>query len=129
LGITGRHRIGLVAACTTGRGSWRVSDELVLRGADDTVSLGSSTGSGLFALIAGSGQPLVLDVLSASDMGWSRLASPPPGTVTVAFSRGGDVDALVVNDTLFSDWRLGRAGKRWRRIQRLDVPIQFASSS
>jgi hypothetical protein len=129
LGITARQRVGLVAACTTGTGDWRVSDELALNGADETVSLGPSSGPGLFALVAASRQSLGLEVLSASDMRWSRLASPPPGTATVSFSTGGQVEALVVDDTLFSDWQLGRAGERWRRIQALKVPIQFGSSS
>jgi hypothetical protein len=106
-----------------------VSDELALNGADETVSLGPSSGPGLFALVAASRQSLGLEVLSASDMRWSRLASPPPGTATVSFSTGGQVEALVVDDTLFSDWQLGRAGERWRRIQALKVPIQFGSSS
>ena len=59
---------------------------------------------------------------------WRRLPAPPAGTAAVAVGAGGQVDALVVHSTRFSDWSLSSAGS-WVKGQLLVVPIQFGSSS
>jgi hypothetical protein len=130
LGVTGQPRIGLVAQCTRGvDSSWRSSREVVLKGNDDTVSFGPTSRPGLFALISTPDGPSSLEALDSADMDWTALPSPPVGAVTAVFSPGGEVDALAVDDTLFTDWRLGAAGGTWKQAQRLEVPIQFGSSS
>ena len=70
----------------------------------------------------------MLAVLGESHMTWSTLHSPPAQTATVVFAPVGRVDALVVDDTSFTDWRLAGGGRRWSREQNLHVAIQFGSS-
>jgi hypothetical protein len=47
----------------------------------------------------------------------------------MVFGAAGRVDALVVEDTVFTDWGLAPATGRWTREQVMNVPIQFGSSS
>ena len=127
--ITRQLRAGLMAQCTSKiASSWRASGLLHLKGDDDTVSLGATSGPGLFVLSSPEGGPSALEVLDSTDMDWAALAPPPAGTVTAVFSSGGEVDALSVDNTLFTDWRLEAPGGTWKREQRLLVPIQFGSS-
>jgi hypothetical protein len=120
----------LIGECASdGGSSWRVSGVLPVKGSTASVSLGPTAGVGMFALVTASSKPARLVVLTASDMEWTELASPPAGTATVAFAGGGGVDALAVNDTLFTDWRLRRDGRGWQSRQRIRVPIEFGSSS
>ncbi|MGO9335417.1 MAG: hypothetical protein ACLQCU_15455 [Acidimicrobiales bacterium] len=129
VGITGRRSAQLVAACTRGsRLTWRVSPALLLAGPEGVVSFGPAGKVGLFALISGSAHPDTLAVLGESHMTWSTLRSPPARTATVVFAPAGRVDALVVDDTSFADWRLADGGRRWSKEQNLHVAIQFGSS-
>ncbi len=128
LAPTGRTE--LVAACTSdGKTSWRISPALTVTGSDDVVSFGPTGTAGLFALISGSALRPTLAVLRGSDMRWDVLASPPARTATVVFAPTGRVDAFVVDDTLYADWRLDAAARRWKRSQQIQVAIQFGSSS
>ena len=129
VGLTGRRSAQLVAACTSGsRLTWRVSPAVLLAGPEGVVSFGPVAKVGLFALIWGSAHPDMLAVLGESHMTWSTLHSPPAQTATVVFAPVGRVDALVVDDTSFTDWRLAGGGRRWSREQNLHVAIQFGSS-
>jgi hypothetical protein len=129
VGVTGRRSAQLVAACTSGsRLTWRVSPALLLAGPGGVVSFGPVGRVGLFALVSGSAHPDTLAVLGESHMTWSTLHSPPARTATVVFAPVGRVDALVVDDTSLTDWRLAGGGRRWSREQNLHVAIQFGSS-
>jgi hypothetical protein len=129
VGLSGRRSAQLAAACTSGRRlTWRVSPALLLAGPEAVVSFGPVGKVGLFALISGSAHPDTLAVLGESRMTWSTLHSPPARTATVVFAPVGRVDALVVDDTSFTDWRLADGGRRWSREQNLHVAIQFGSS-
>ena len=129
IGVTGRRSAYLVAACTSGnRLKWRVSAPLSLTGPEAVVSFGPAGDLGLYALVSGSARLCMLVVLSESDMSWRALPSPPAQTATAVFAPTGRVDALVVDDTLLTDWRL-LGGARWKTVQELHVAIQFGSSS
>ncbi len=60
---------------------------------------------------------------------WDQLPAPPKTTATVAFLRGGTVDALAVKRAVLTVWALSPGTTRWAKAQVLNVPIQFGSSS
>ncbi len=129
IGVTGRRSAYLVAACTTGNGfEWRISPAMLLSGPEAVVSFGPAGALGLYALVSSSAHPDILAVLGEPDMSWRTLPSPPARTAAVVFGLAGRVDALAVEDTSCTDWRLA-SGARWKRVQELDVAIQFGSSS
>jgi hypothetical protein len=120
----------LVAACTTtGATRWTVSPALPVTGFDDVVSFGPTGGLGLFTLVSGSAGRPELAVFRGSSLRWEIVPPPPPGTVTVAFLPGGKLDAFVVDDTVCTDWQLASGTGRWVKVQRMQVAIQFGSSS
>ena len=120
----------LIVTCATERQQdWRASPALKLAGTSDVISFGPTAGQGLFVLVSDPARRRSLAVIGSRTLTWSHLQTPPSGTVTVAVSASGAVDALSVDDTLFSDWRLMRRSHRWQRIQQSRIPIEFGSSS
>ena len=57
------------------------------------------------------------------------LPAVPAGTAVLAAGPGGAVDALAVSREHAAVWRLAGAATAWSKIQTIDVPIQFGSSS
>jgi len=124
-----RRATELEAACTIGgQTRWRVSALVSATGPDNVVSFGPAGASGLFALISGSGGHERLEVLDTSDTKWTGLPSPPARTSTVVFGPGGVVDVLAAGSTVCTDWQLAAGATRWKRVQEIQVAIQFGSS-
>ncbi len=72
-------------------------------------------GEGRAQTIAGSGAP------------WRALPDAPRGTATLAPATGGGYDAPTVSGSLLTVWRL--AGAAWAKVQVINVPIEYGSSS
>jgi hypothetical protein len=119
----------LVAAWTTGVGAtWSVSPVLDL-GSRKVLSIGPDGSTGLFVLESLSGTSDAVEVVSGAGASWSGVPAPPVNTETLVFDRGGTVDALAVDDTVFTDWELTDGAAGWTKTQVVHVPIQFGSSS
>ncbi len=59
---------------------------------------------------------------------WSALAAPPIGTAVLSYGAGdGAIEALVPSGSVLDVDRLGTAG--WQRVQEVQVPLQFGSTS
>jgi hypothetical protein len=72
------------------------------------------------ATIAGPGQP------------WRTLGAVPEGTTVLALGPDGAVDALAVGGSQLDKltvWRLAGSATAWTRVQKINVPVQFGSSS
>ena len=69
------------------------------------------------ATVAGPGQP------------WRSLPAVPAGTAVLAAGPGGAVDALAVLGSNLTVWRLAGGAAAWSKIQTIDVPVQYGSSS
>jgi hypothetical protein len=101
---------------------WAASPALAGRG---VVAAGSLAADGAWVLlpghraatVAGPGQP------------WRSLPAVPAGTAVLAAGTGGAVDALAVSGSNLTVWRLAGAAMAWSKIQTIDVPVQFGSSS
>ncbi len=75
---------------------------------------------GRTATIAGPGQP------------WRSLPVVPQGTSVLAEGPDGSVDALAVSGSqsnTLTVWRLAGSATAWSKVQTMNVPIQFGSSS
>jgi hypothetical protein len=111
----------LYAAWDTATG-WAASPALAGSG---VVAAGSLTAGGAWVLlpghraatVAGPGQP------------WRTLPAVPAGTTVLAAGPGGAVDALAVSGSNLTVWRLAGAATAWSKIQTIDVPVQYGSSS
>ena len=60
---------------------------------------------------------------------WRALPTLPPGTATLAAGPAGALDALAVDRTKMTVWRLAPGSLAWAKAQSITVPIQFGSSS
>ncbi len=110
-------------------GKWRSSAALSLGTGVGLVSFGPTTGGGIFAVLTSPKGGMELAVAQNPASGWDQLPAPPKTTATVAFLRGGTVDALAVKRTVLTVWALSPGTTRWAKAQVLNVPIQFGSSS
>jgi hypothetical protein len=114
----------LYAAWDTGSG-WQVSAPLAVGSVEASGSLARGGAwvllpGGRAATIAGPGQP------------WRSLPAVPQGTSVLAAGPGGSVDALTVSGSQsdkLTVWRLAGSAAAWSRVQTMNVPIQFGSSS
>lgn len=119
-------------------GTWRLTAPLELAARDRLVSVGPARDGGEFVLYR-DGSSDRLAVMSPPDGSvpsgesgtarWTSLPSPPAGTETVAFSRGGRVDALAVHNTVMTDWVLDTGASSWAKHQSVDVTMLFGSST
>jgi hypothetical protein len=114
----------LYAAWDTASG-WSASAPLAAGSVEASGSLGADGAWVLLsghraAAIGGPGQP------------WRSLPTVPAGTTVLAPGPDGAVDALAVGGSQLDKltvWRLAPSSTGWSRVQTIDVPVQFGSSS
>jgi hypothetical protein len=108
--------------------SWALSAPLALPSSAALVATGSGPGGRQFVLWR-EGTTELAAVIQGSGGRWQMLTGLPSRTATLAFLPNGQVDALSVDDTRFSAWRLDDpTGTTWTKVQALTVPIPFGSS-
>jgi len=120
---TGRDA-SLLAAWSTGSGGhWALSPQVRLRGAG-LASASVGPGGAVSLVFTGRrGQ-----AITGPGAAWRSLPALPAGTATLAPGPSGALDALAVQRTTLTVWRLGPGTAGWRAAQTIDVPIQFGSS-
>ncbi len=123
-------QVSLSGAWAAGAGQpWTMSGPLTLPDASHVLSLGGGGGGGgMFVLVS---QPSGSDRLEVVDpgKGWRALADPPAGTSTVVIGQSGAVQALAVDASMLTVWRLGAGTSLWSKTQVMNVPIEYGSSS
>jgi hypothetical protein len=124
-----RSTTSLVGVARINGGSWSHSVPLIMYPGAQVLSTGVESGGGFVILAARPHRSPVLDMESGPGGGWHSLSPPPRGTAAVAVEPGGVIAALVVDSTLFTEWRLGATAHTWSKIGSVRVPIQFGSSS
>jgi hypothetical protein len=111
-----------------GTGSWSISAPLPLEQHGSIVSTGfAPDGAIAVETSSSSGHLSAETVTPGSGSKWNLLPPSPSGTQDVSISAGGDVDAFSVATSQFTVWQL--AGSAWAKVQRIEVPIQYGSSS
>jgi hypothetical protein len=65
---------------------------------------------------------------SGPGQGWTAVAPPPAGTVTVALGSDGSFDAFSVQGSLLRVFTLTAPQGTWTLSQRMNVPLAYGSS-
>lgn len=113
------HRVYLTSTSDRGE-AWTVSAPYVT---GRVVISTAVTPAGGFAVLFGD----AVAAVAAPGAPWRTLATPPAGTAVLAVLPDGSIEALVPTDVQLDVDLLGPSG--WRRVQRLDVPVPFGSTS
>jgi hypothetical protein len=115
----------LLAAWSDG-GHWEVSGPVGAAAGDEQGVTASGFGAdGSVWVLLGAGRAETIDGTGGS---WQGLPAVPAGTATLAPGPGsGGYDALGVSGSRLTVWRAAAAG--WTKIQVINVPIQYGSSS
>lgn len=125
---TDGHHTSVVAIWRTAPTStWSVSPGLPVASNVTVQSVGTAASGEAFLVEKGPRGGLSVATVSPGRR-WSRIASLPAGTATVELGAGGQVDALTVASSVFSDWARDPATGRWSKRQSIDVAIPFGSS-
>ena len=111
-------------AAWSGGGHWTLSPPLPLHGGALT---SASFGPGATAAIittANRGQ-----ITTGAGSAWLPLPPLPAGTATLAPGPAGAADALAVRGGTLTIWQHAPGGTTWAKIQVINVPIPYGSSS
>jgi hypothetical protein len=118
-GRTGR----LVAAWSSGTGSWTVSAPFSLGGAG--LASASFGPAGEVAVLTTED---AADAINGAGASWRALPAVPPHTTTLAPEAGEQTDALAADGSTMTVWHLAPGGTAWTQVQVISVPIQYGSS-
>jgi hypothetical protein len=114
----------LLAAWSDG-GRWTVSAPVAAAAGDEqgVSASGFGPGGSVWVLLGGRAE-----TISGPGAAWRALPALPAGVATLApgLSAGG-YDALAVSGARLTVWRL--AGTAWAKVQVINVPIEYGSSS
>ncbi len=115
----------LLAAWSPDGGShWTLSPPLPLHGAHLTSASFGPGGSAAVITTTNRGQ-----IITSAGSSWLPLPPLPPGTATLAPGPGGMADALAVHGGTLTVWQHVPGGTTWAKVQVVNVPIQYGSSS
>lgn len=133
-------RTVLLGSMSTGESGWSAPAELSLTSGQHLGSSGISADGGVVVVLDDDGGASA-HVLLAGSHSWAELPGPPTGTAAVAFEPNGEpngpptgppqgsMDALTVHGKTMTVYRLEPAGSTWRPVQKMEVPLQYGSSS
>jgi len=128
VGTTTSARRSLVAIWGAADGSWSESEPLAVQ-ADQRITSSAVGIDGEQAVLLSSAQGgSVLEVATGAGQSWTKVASPPSGTVTVAVSVDGSIDAFAVNGESLAISTLTPGQPTWTPAQKLTVPLSYGSS-
>ena len=104
-------------------GHWTMSPPLPLHG--DALTSASFGSGGTAAIITTANH----GAIASAGSSWQPLPPLPPGTATLAPGPGGTADALAVRGGTLTVWQHAPGGTTWAKIQVINVPIPYGSSS
>jgi hypothetical protein len=126
--LNAQNSTELLGTRLSGRGGWSKPVALGL-GRGEEMSSSAVSGDGGLAVLVSSPDGARAEVLRAGAGSWTELPRPPRETAALAFEGGGAVDALAVDHSRLTVYRLGVKETGWQRSQVMQVPIQYGSSS
>ena len=113
----------LAAWSADGGAHWALSQPLPLHGTRLTSASSGPEDAAAVVLTGNQAQAITGPAGS-----WQPLPPVPPGTVTLAPRPEGGWDALAVQWTRLTVWRLAPGDRAWASAQTIEVPIVFGSS-
>jgi hypothetical protein len=105
-------------------GHWTLSPPLPLHGSALTSASFGPGGTAAIITTANRGQ-----ITTSAGSSWQPLPPLPPGTATLAPGPGGTADALAARGGTLTVWQHAPGGTAWAKIQVINVPIPYGSSS
>ena len=105
-------------------GHWTLSPPLPLHGS--TLTSASFGPGGTAAIITSANRG---HITTSAGSSWQPLPPLPPGTATLAPGPGGTADALAARGGTLTVWQYAPGGTAWAKIQVINVPIPYGSSS
>jgi hypothetical protein len=129
---TAAGRRSLVALWSAPHGRWTASAALALPSSSTVVSTALGATGTVAALEGGPGAAVPYTVKPGA--GWSRLPTPPHGTVALAVgapsAAGSDAgfDAFTVSQTRLGVYATSTADPAWVEVQSTRVPLSYGSS-
>jgi hypothetical protein len=114
----------LLAAWSADGRHWTLAPPLPLHGAALTSASFGPGGSAAVITTTGRGQ-----IITGAGSSWRPLPPLPPGTATLAPGPGSAVDALAVHGGTLTVWQYVPGSATWAKIQVVNVPIPYGSSS
>ncbi|HEY1701676.1 MAG TPA: hypothetical protein VGG75_18365 [Trebonia sp.] len=118
-----RNSAGLSALWDKQGKGWTASAPLPVT--ETPASSGWLASSGAWVLLPGG----TAAVITGPGASWRTLPRAPARTSVLASGPGGAIDALAASGSALTVWRLGPSASRWIRVQSMNVPIQYGSSS
>ena len=103
---------------------WTLSPPLAL--ADASLASASFGPAGTVAVMTTGGHA---DLITSTGKSWHALPALPAGTATLAPDGGDQASALAVHRGTLTIWQLPAGGSTWTKLQQINVPIQYGSSS
>jgi hypothetical protein len=111
-------------AAWSAAGHWTLSPPLPMHGA--ALTSASFGPGGTAAIITSANRD---EITAGPGSAWLPLPLLPPGTATLAPGTGGTADALAVHGGTLTIWQHTPGGTTWAKIQAINVPIPYGSSS
>jgi hypothetical protein len=111
-------------AAWSAAGHWTLSPPLSLHGSALTSASFGPGGTAAIITTANRGQ-----ITTSAGSSWQPLPPLPPGTATLAPGPGGTADALAARGGTLTVWQYAPRGTTWAKIQVINVPIPYGSSS
>ncbi len=118
-----RSHANLLAAWSADGSHWTLSPLLPLHGGALTSASFGPGGTAAIITTANYG------AIASAGSSWQPLPPLPPGTATLAPGPGGTADALAVHGGTLTVWQHAPGGTTWAKIQVINVPIPYGSSS
>ena len=133
--VLGKSGLSALWDGSTASAAWSASAALPYSGtlmASGTLAgSGTQGGSGAWVLFSGGRAATISAPASTTSAApqWLLLPPVPAHTTVLASGPGGATEALAVSGATLTVWQLAPNATVWSKVQTIDVPIQYGSSS
>jgi len=133
--VLGKSGLSALWGGSTTSAAWSASAALPFSGtitASGTLAgSGTQGGSGAWVLLSGGRAATISAPASTTGAApqWLLLPPVPAHTRVLASGPGGATEALAVSGAALTVWQLAPNATVWSKVQTIDVPIQYGSSS
>jgi hypothetical protein len=124
----GRVHTDLIALWRSADGAWSDSRPLPMTPGSALGATAVGVNGEELVLLKGSPSATDLEMAAGPGQAWSRLPSPPHGTVTLSLLADGNISAFAVKGSNLRIFTLAPHGTTWMPVQKMSVPISYGSS-
>jgi hypothetical protein len=127
--VLGKSGLSALWGGSTTSAAWSASAALPFSGT--ITASGTLAGSGAWVLLSGGRAATISAPASTTGAApqWLLLPPVPAHTTVLASGPGGATEALAASGAALTVWQLAPNATVWSKVQTIDVPIQYGSSS